>query len=1068
YALRQVELSERPAGAVGEVKAALTPLRQGSGGQAGELSLAPVREAEQTGVGETGASLGADFNREFAAKARHSFGPEIMDIMDMNEDWQQFIETTRLELLKPFGASRFDWFCHPNLIYLQLTRRCIANCLHCSGNHGMHYKENMEPEIIQRVFAAFSELNGFSPELQLGGGEPFLTDVVGVLRLSPMKYVSVVTNGLTIKNPEHARKFVADLKSTYQAREAYLADYDDFGNKELSIQISIDDLHPKNLKKIFWFLDAIIEVYSTLNLTFRTFKGYETRVRQFVEFVNKQPGYRANLDEEKWEWPAFQSMALLEIERDGKKGVFPVYRDTGFYDSGRAFLNMDSSELDSDTSLFESYLKESTGGRVFVFADGRVGLEWGLPPPHVYWFGDLRRNTWKEILEQARNDPLFVALTHPWPRDVLTRDPIDFLQEYDTVLRDRLKENPSFWVLVKPERKIYITLRLLQEYLGKGSDYYGNFFLKQGETMPEFVAMSSLQLKQYVDALVAEQRKHYLAKLREKVPGASLNADSAPATGEAAKAKGTVPALATERVGAGFGNGPKDKDNKDKDGVVANTASREPPATAVEELKKRIEAALNNNDIAELLAIANDLASQHQRKSLYEFLQFLIQKIGAVTYTENLEKLIEILFRAQVVYKNGSLSYVLINAEAASRLLSQIPPRDARKSEPAMAVRLRLEALVRHIVIKGTVDSKYLKDALYAVMTFPGHLTSFVGESGYVMLDFDAVELRLKENESTVGYSPLATMGTIKVSLERAAEHPAGVKKAIWHELLHKASLSSGLDGAPIISVSKWKEVAKTAGFIGYIKKAPNGVLSLIRLDAINDDMDYKEFREIPYGSWVFQEDDGQKVIYASTKDISKTYNVNAEDVIEWKQFNLSMRESFGISIKTNVEIDDYRKKSPYEFVSEAGAEYLDDKGLTIERYPEIAALLQAELFGPDKFKQRRLDMEKARTVSPSPALSAGAAAGVNVLVLTDDVPAAQEQMRGVTSVNVTYKEIDGSLSQLSGLPAQAAGFDRVLMFFNNSGLADSVRLNLGGIEVVDISDEAQAAEFAKALATGA
>jgi len=534
------------------------------------------------------------------------------------------------------------------------------------------------------------------------------------------------------------------------------------------------------------------------------------------------------------------------------------------------------------------------------------------------------------------------------------------------------------------------------------------------------------------------------------------------------KANRTVPALAAEQVKAEFENGPKDKDNKDKDGVVANTASREPPATAVEELKKRIEAALNNNDIAELLAIANDLASQHQRKSLYEFLQFLIQKIGAVTYTENLEKLIEILFRAQVVYKNGSLSYVLINAEAASRLLSQIPPRDARKSEPAMAVRLRLEALVRHIVIKGTVDSKYLKDALYAVMTFPGHLTSFVGESGYVMLDFDAVELRLKENESTVGYSPLATMGTIKVSLERAAEHPAGVKKAIWHELLHKASLSSGLDGAPIISVSKWKEVAKTAGFIGYIKKAPNGVLSLIRLDAINDDMDYKEFREIPYGSWVFQEDDGQKVIYASTKDISKTYNVNAEDVIEWKQFNLSMRESFGISIKTNVEIDDYRKKSPYEFVSEAGAEYLDDKGLTIERYPEIAALLQAELFGPDKFKQRRLDMEKARTVSPSPALSAGAAAGVNVLVLTDDVPAAQEQMRGVTSVNVTYKEIDGSLSQLSGLPAQAAGFDRVLMFFNNSGLADSVRLNLGGIEVVDISDEAQAAEFAKALATGA
>ena len=47
YALRQVELSERPAGAVGEVKAELTLLRQGSGGQAGDPSLASVRPAEQ-------------------------------------------------------------------------------------------------------------------------------------------------------------------------------------------------------------------------------------------------------------------------------------------------------------------------------------------------------------------------------------------------------------------------------------------------------------------------------------------------------------------------------------------------------------------------------------------------------------------------------------------------------------------------------------------------------------------------------------------------------------------------------------------------------------------------------------------------------------------------------------------------------------------------------------------------------------------------------------------------------------------------------------------------------------
>jgi len=50
YALRQVELSERPAGAVGEVKAALTPLRQGSGGQAGSEPSAAKMSGE-AGVG---------------------------------------------------------------------------------------------------------------------------------------------------------------------------------------------------------------------------------------------------------------------------------------------------------------------------------------------------------------------------------------------------------------------------------------------------------------------------------------------------------------------------------------------------------------------------------------------------------------------------------------------------------------------------------------------------------------------------------------------------------------------------------------------------------------------------------------------------------------------------------------------------------------------------------------------------------------------------------------------------------------------------------------------------------
>jgi len=99
--------------------------------------------------------------------------------------------------------------------------------------------------------------------------------------------------------------------------------------------------------------------------------------------------------------------------------------------------------------------------------------------------------------------------------------------------------------------------------------------------------------------------------------------------------------------------------------------------------------------------------------------------------------------------------------------------------------------------------------------------------------------------------------------------------------------------------------------------------------------------------------------------------------------------------------------------------------------------------------------------------------AQTSILVLTDNAEAAAQAMGEIVPaslsgrVKVTYKVVDGSLSRLSALSAQTGGFDWVLLHFNNSELADSVKLKLGGIEVVDISDAAKAAGFAEELARG-
>ena len=114
-----------------------------------------------------------------------------------------------------------------------------------------------------------------------------------------------------------------------------------------------------------------------------------------------------------------------------------------------------------------------------------------------------------------------------------------------------------------------------------------------------------------------------------------------------------------------------------------------------------------------------------------------------------------------------------------------------------------------------------------------------------------------------------------------------------------------------------------------------------------------------------------------------------------------------------------------------------------------------------------------AETKMTGEANAAAEAAGVSILVFTDDIHAAQQRIgeiipeAAIGRVNITYKEIDGFLGQLSALPAQAAGFDYVAAYFTDGSLLNSVLINLPETAVVDVSDAAQAAGFARALAIG-
>lgn len=225
-----------------------------------------------------------------------------------------------------------------------------------------------------------------------------------------------------------------------------------------------------------------------------------------------------------------------------------------------------------------------------------------------------------------------------------------------------------------------------------------------------------------------------------------------------------------------------------------------------------------------------------------------------------------------------------------------------------------------NIEITGYVPPEAIRETRNIIRWFPAQLANKIR----VPIEFRFEKL------------PSRSLGQVGVHTMSAAEidrlkHTNGADLAhtIWHELVHKLSLSSGKDGAPVVPVRVWKKIAQEAGFYGaFIGDR------LVRLQDLPED--YKAFRRISYGDWVYREENGSLSCYFSDHADFEKANYNPKYV---KYNNIAVR-LFGWG--------EYWKTTPFEAVAEAGAEYIRNSAAARNksgRFGRVADLLWKTLF---------------------------------------------------------------------------------------------------------------------------
>lgn len=428
-------------------------------------------------------------------RARYLFGDGVVGDFDLEFDFQRVAEGKIREICDSAQPNREHSFT-PDSIVLLPTNRCVVGCSHClfSAGRAEAPSEGLGKETIGKIFANIP-WDGIKGCFITGGGEPLLQrDITETIKAVPYP-VGVTTSAVIFNRKEDAVKFLRGLGEK---------------KKETFFSISLDEFHlqatPQILERICNLLEAIHEEEGSMcpEIRLARFLQEDEKTRP-IELLKQQLELRGYVVEPK----ATSYGETLVISKDGRSTNVNIYmpRKEGLDRFGRALFL-------PDRYFWGGFaLKRIPMNKIRISAEGEVAFNEALAiSPVPFSFGNIKTENWERIKERIERDSIFNELISN--RGDITRI-LSFAKEYDpstqAALSAKLHSASEFlyWSLINPRRRLYVTLRILQECSKQGSTLRSLPYGQAERPLRAILSMSNSELRGYVNRSIREVEENY-------------------------------------------------------------------------------------------------------------------------------------------------------------------------------------------------------------------------------------------------------------------------------------------------------------------------------------------------------------------------------------------------------------------------------------------------------------------------------------------------------------------------------------------------------------------------------
>ena len=519
-------------------------------------SLKQVAIYERTAESPAAQAKADPANIKKLARIKELFGENVVtDELDLDYDFQQAVEAVRrgaFDKVEIDDEYILDWV--PYLLGVVSLLTCTARCIHCLMAADGKSRGRMTLEQMAKVFDTRDILVN-NPMTHLAGGEVLLygDKFFQIVRKFPI--YSITTNASTMTSPERAGDFARNLKKAFTERagsstkgsirpsaddwftfDNYQHSWASYGwvrnelikkmhDSKFKLLISLDDLHLSQsaikVEKIANLVEAMCAYFPEAEILFIGMKGkWRDNAYPALKKELSKRGFKLQLDKTKEEFK------LTRISDNHEVSVNLV--ENNFGRNGRAIWLPDENFADvtAEEASRAAFGRFKTLGSAFLDYRGNMTLTDTWCAEHApLMFGNVIEEGWGTVLRRVNRDPLFGALVYKGSfkdkRDNIINMEriIKIAEEYDRgITEDIIHGKPGdteefyYWLFSNPERKLYITYRLLKDGF-EGGIFKGN---------NPFNGMSNEDIKRLAQDQVRKLREQY--KLKQPAIVVSINA----------------------------------------------------------------------------------------------------------------------------------------------------------------------------------------------------------------------------------------------------------------------------------------------------------------------------------------------------------------------------------------------------------------------------------------------------------------------------------------------------------------------------------------------------------------